>query len=411
VKSKNNIITVLDIGTTKIVCLIAIGNNNNDIRIIGASTQLANGFKAGVVTNLKQAEYSVASAIESAEKMANEQVSKVVVSLCSGQINSSINSSTVHISNHPINDRDIGKVISQALEQYNKSNEDIIHYFPLEYSIDNQNGIKDPSQMFGNNLTCKIHLISAPSGTILNLANCLARCQLDTEDFIVAPYASAVACLTADETELGALIIDLGGTTSSFAIYSDNNFIYTDSVPIGGFHITSDIAQCFSINLSQAERIKILHGNVISTSFDEHKIIEIPASNDEWSEQEISSLKVKDLSSVIKPRTEEIFEMIKHKLDQASFKRNIPKRIILTGGACQLHGLKELASYVLGGQVRIASPKNLIGLPEQYRGPAFSTAIGMLNIINENLVKTDILAGNEHEGSIKKIFKKLFKWM
>ncbi len=410
-KSKNNIIAILDIGTTKIVCLVAIGSPNNEIKVIGSSTQIANGFKGGVVTNLKQAENSVVSAIEAAEKSAGEQVNKVVVSLCCDKINSTIISSTVNTAGHPISERDIGKVISQGLEQSSRNTDDIIHYFPLEYSIDGQNGIKDPSSMFGNNLSCRLHLVSSPSGSVLNLANCLARCQLDIEDFIVSSYASSMACLTPDEMELGALLIDIGGTSSSFSIYHDHNFIYTDSIPIGGFHITSDIAQCFSINLTQAERIKILHGNVISTSFDEHKIIEITSSTDnDWADNEAISIKIKDLANVIRPRSEEIFEFIKNKLEQAGFKRNIPKRVVLTGGASQLLGLKELASHIMGGQVRIAMPKNLIALPEEYKGPAFSTAIGMLHIINDNLNKADILASNDNESSVKKYFKKMFKW-
>jgi cell division protein FtsA len=395
---------VLDIGTSKIVALVALASGNNDIKIIGSAIQLASGFKSGIVTDLKMAEHSVIKTIEEAEKSSGERIDKIVVSVCNNNINSSIIKSSVPIhANSPINSRDIGRVIRQGLEQFKKDNQDIIHYFPLEYDIDGQNGIKDPLSMYGKELTTHIHLISTPTGSIINLANCIARCHIDVEDFILSSYASAVSCLNEDDKSLGSILIDIGATITSFSIYDNNNFIFTDTIPVGGSNITSDISQCFSLNFKQAERIKILYGNVISTSMDEHETIEFSDNKDNSFENKV--IKVRHLSNVIKPRTEEIFEMIIAKLKKAGIWKYRPRRIILTGGTSQLQGIKDLASYTLGGQVRVGAPKPISGLSSEYKGPAFSTAIGMIRIINDNLIKSDLLVDNE-----KGFFAKLFKW-
>lgn len=405
--SKHNLITILDIGTTKIVCLAAI-NDANIIRIIGSGTQLADGFKNGVITDLKQAEDSIISAVESAEKSAKHSLNKVVVSISGNNISSNFTQAELYLTNHPINERDIAKVINLALEQFDSTNSDIIHYFPVNYSIDKQEDIKDPIAMYGNLLSCRLHIISAPSNFILNLANCLARCQLDIEDFIITNYASAIACITKDEQKAGCLIIDLGGSITHFSLYENDQFIYADSINIGGVHITQDITQCFSIDMSQAERIKIIHGNIMTSSFDEHKVIELN-NDDEYFAGEYVTIKLSELTEVVKSRAEEILEIIREILSNTGY-LPLVKRIVLTGGGSQLIGIRELVVQIFNVRVRAANPKLFSGLPIEYQGPAMASALGMIKIVSDNLNILDVI--NEHkEGKIRLFFKQFFKWI
>ena len=406
-KSKNNIITVLDIGTTKIVCLVALISSNKNISVIAATNQLANGFKNGVIIDLKKAEHSIISAIERVEKHTSNSISKVFVSLSNANISSNTINSSINLTNHPITDRDVNKVIGQCLEQFNLPGNDVVHYFPLDYHIDQQGGIKDPTLMFGSHLSSDVHIVSSSSNSILNLANCLARCHLNIEDFIVSSYASSIACLTKDEMELGVLLIDIGGYNTSFSIFNKDNFIFSDVVALGGQHITADIAMCFGLNLIEAERIKIIHGNAVSTSFDENKIIEIIADLDN-PDSDISNIKMCDLSQVIRSRIEEIFDMIKTKLEKSAFNKNLPKRVVLTGGGSQMLGLKELAQHILNGQIRIAQPRYFEGVTEEFKGPSFATALGMLKIISDNLANLEFTAKNNKKNMFKSLFNKIF---
>jgi cell division protein FtsA len=405
VKSKHNIITALDIGTSKIVCLVADISSPQNIKVIAYNTHVASGFKDGMVTDLQQAEHSVISSIEAVEDIIENNIQKIIIGITSKDHSSMVINANVNVANHPITERDVNRVINLCIEECNKHNQEIIHYFPLAFSIDNQTGIKNPISLYGNNLSCKLHAITTPSSLILNLANCITRCQLDIEDFILSSYASTVACLTEDENDLGATVIDLGGTVSSYSVFHSNNIIHTNALKLGGNHITSDIAHGLSINFSDAERLKILYGNVLATSFEEHRVIELPPSHDKDSEP--IYIKYKELCDIIRPRVEEILEAIKEKMDAADFNKILAKRIVLTGGASQLHGIKDLAATIFEAHVRIGAAKPLKGLSAEYSSPAFSSAIGLLHLVAQKHAQGNAL---KHNNTSNNYFKKLFKW-
>ncbi len=412
--AKSNIIAILDIGTSKIVCLIALAKKNGDLRIMGWAVQASSGFKSGIVTDLKKAEATILKVIRDAEKSCSEHIGKLVVSICNNNLYSQlIKTSIVNGNNTAIGEKEILKITAQGLEQYKKEYYDVIHNFPLEYELDGQRGIVDPISMYGKELSATMHVISTPTVAILNIANCLARCQIEVEDFIVAPYAAAIACLNHDDMSIGCLLIDIGATITCVSIYDNNNFIFTDTLPLGGWHISSDIAQCFSLNFDHAERIKIIHGNVISTTLDEHKSFDLNELKDLDEETtERNFIKAKELSQVIKPRAEEIFEMVLHLLKKRNMWQHRHKRIILTGGSSSLQGMRDLAAYMLGGSVRLASAQSIHGMPihgipEEYKSTAFASAMGMLRIANNNRIKANVLAMKHKNNGI---FKKLLKW-
>jgi cell division protein FtsA len=405
-KSKYGIISVLDIGSTKIVCFVVRMDMAGNSEIIGIGHQISQGFRAGTITDIKLAETSILNCIETAEKMAQENIEKIIVNISGNRITSHHLVTHAAIGPSPITERDIGRIITQSLEQYSQPETDIIHTIPLDYSIDGTDGIKDPVRMVGKQLTGKLHLVTAPATSIVNLANCLARCQLSVADFIISPYAAGLACLTNDEMELGSAVIDMGGGTTSFALFKSGNMIYADSIAVGGKHVTSDIARGLSTDMVNAERIKTLYGNAICTNADHKEMINVPYIGEE-DEMGMHHIPRALLAEIIAPRIEETLEMIKHQLDLSGFASLVGQNIVITGGASQLLGLKELAGRILGKHVRIGYPKALEGLAESTKGTAFSTAIGMVQFASSKVshAQYDLHEQNEKKGRVSKLIR------
>jgi cell division protein FtsA len=223
-------------------------------------------------------------------------------------------------------------------------------------------------------------VVTASSTPILNLANCLSRCQVDIEDIIIAPFASAMACLTADEMALGAIIIDMGGSTTSFAIFQSGDIVFTGGVPLGGGHVTSDIAMMLATNITVAERIKTLYGNAYVNLTDKDAMIDVEAIDNDGYQKEPNYISKTYLSNIIQPRLEEIFELIHEQIHASGYDKLINNRIILTGGASQILGLKELATQIFNKPTRIARPLDIEGLHD-HNNNAYACAIGILKFV------------------------------
>ena len=408
-KSKYGTISILDIGSTKVVCLVVRMDTSGNSEVIGIGHQISQGFKAGAITDIKLAETSILNTIEAAEQMAEENIDKIIVNI-SGKIVS------LHLTTHapltatPIMERDIARIILQTIEQSSRADMEVIHTVPLEYTIDGTEGIKDPVGMVGKQLTGKLHLVTTPATSVVNLANCLARCQLRVADFIVSPYAAGLACLTEDEKSLGCVVIDMGGGNTSFAIFKDGAMLYADSIPVGGKHVTSDIARGLSTDLQNAERIKTLYGHAIATSADYKEMINVPyiGEDDEAGMHHIPRAVLVD---IITPRLEETLEMVRDRISSSGFDYITGRNIVITGGASQLMGLKELAGQVLGKHARIGYPRSLEGMAESTKGTAFSTAIGMVLYAAGKVSQSEYDLHDQHEkkGRIAKITKWLQK--
>ena len=226
-KIRNGLIASLDIGSTKVVCLIARLDNFGGINIVGIGHQVSHGISAGVVTDIQALETSVLGAINAAENMAGENIERVLVNLSGGKPTSTALNLEIPINSEHISERDITRIINMGMDQCKQADRTIIQCIPVEYTIDGQSGIKDPKGMFGNQLGAKLLIISVSSTTIANLTNCLARCHLDIDDFIVSSYASGIGCLTDDEKELGATIIDMGGSCTNIGVFwSWHSYLY-----------------------------------------------------------------------------------------------------------------------------------------------------------------------------------------
>jgi cell division protein FtsA len=254
---------------------------------------------------------------------------------------------------------------------------EVLHAIPVSYAIDNARGIRDPRGMYGDRLGVELHLVTAGAGAVRNLRTCIRRCHLDVEGFIAAAYAAGLASLVPDEMELGATVIDMGAGTTSIAVFIEGKMVFTDTLPVGGAHVTKDIASGLTTPLTHAERMKTLYGSALPDIADERELIDVPQIGEDNSEHP-NHVPKSLLTGIIQPRIEEIFELVRSRLEAGGFDRIAGRRVVLTGGASQLQGVRDLAQLVLDKQVRLARPATIAGLPEAANGPGFAVAAGLL---------------------------------
>ena len=379
-KRKKNTFTAIDIGGSKVCCAIArlderaVGEN---LKIIGLGYQVSKGIKNGVITNLQELENSILNAVHSAEQMAGDTIQDVYVNLAASCTQSHTVDVELELKGQVVDDRQIRHLLALGRACFKNPQLQIIHVLPIAYALDNVEGIKDPRGLVGQKLTASLHILSAQLSLMQNIANCIGRCHLDVCGFVVSPYASGLSTLDEDELELGVTVIDLGGSNSSIASFLDGALVHIDSIPIGGAHITSDIARGLSTPLMQAERLKTLYGTTIISSADDRESISIPQLGDGM--HPITTQVSKSiLTQIIRARAEEILELIWSNLQHSGMDRLVCQRVVLTGGCSQLPGMRELAATIWGKQIRIGYPKGIFGASDVVSTPMFATCGGLL---------------------------------
>ena len=376
---RNGLIAALDIGTTKVCCFIARPTDDQGLRVVGIGHQASRGLRGGAFTDLEGAEVTIRATVEAAERMAGENISHVTVNVSGGKPRSKLIAYEVSVSGHEIGDADLRRFLDPGgLGCEVPDDHEVIHAIPVGYSIDGCRGVRDPRGLFGQRLGVNLHLITAASGALRNLATGINRCHLEISGKAVSPYASALGCLVEDETALGVTLVDMGGGTTSIAVFFDSELVFTDCIPVGGVHVTNDLARGLSTPLAQAERMKTLYGSCLPSQSDDRQPIEVPPISDDGT-GEPGHVPRSMLVSIIGPRLEETFEIVRARLEEAGFDKVAGRQLVLTGGASQMAGAAELAGMILDKQVRIARPRSIEGLPEAATGPAFSTCAGLLH--------------------------------
>lgn len=359
------------------MCVIANVNGDNQPKVIGFGHHICEGVKGGIIIDIKKAEKSILAALNAAEKMAGETIEEAYVNISGSGIRSQHINIETKISGQEVTYKDIDLMVNKGMEIFENSETEIIQALPLTYRIDDTDGIKDPIGMFGQSISTNLHVVTASSTSVRNLRNCLAKCHVNVKDFIVSSYASGLACLTPDEMDIGVTLLDIGAGNTSIAIFADGYPVYFDSVPVGGTHITRDIALGLSVSVPFAERLKVIHGSAISTETEDNDLIEL--SDEETDDNTINkSISKSELTAIIKPRVEEILEMAKSNLEKSGLYGVSGNKVVITGGTSQLQGIKEVCSFIFNKHTRIAKPQELIGMPESAKGAAFATSIGML---------------------------------
>lgn len=377
-------IVALDIGSSKVACLIGEHSEANEagqglIRISGFGHQLSEGLVAGQVVDMRKAEDSIRAAVDAAERMAGMEVRNVVIGISANHVTSDVREASVPITGQPVSHEHMASALRLAYEEFWLEDHEILHAIPIGYGIDGHYGINDPTGMYGEVLSVQMHLISAPAGPIRNLLTCIEQCHLQCEKPVVTPYASALSTLLQDEIDLGVLHIDMGGGTTSASVFYEGQPIFTTIVPVGGRHITNDIAHGLNVSLTAAERIKTLYGSALATPQGEREQFEVPVMGGDY-----QTLPRSDLTNIIRPRLEETFEMVNERLLASGMAHLAGRRVVVTGGAAQLNGAPELAQTILEKQPRLAVPMRLTGLPEAAAGPSFAACAGLLNYAGRN---------------------------
>lgn len=380
------VVTVLDLGSTKTVCIIARMVPNDTGRflvgrthqgeVIGIGHTRSQGVKSGVLVDLDAAERAIRHAVEAAERMAGVTVDSMIVNLSAGRPNSIVCSASLSLKDKPVSQHEIDQVLRAAIARAARTNRHVVHLLPLDHTLDGERGIVDPRGMIGSELSLNMHLLSADVAPVRNLELAINRAHLSIETLVSTPYASALATLVDDELELGCACVDMGGGTTSIAIFSERRFVHTETIPLGGHHVTMDVARGLSCRLEDAERLKVMQGSVIATSVDDRDIIQVAAMDDDRNggHQIPRSL----LNRIVAARVEETLEMLRERINRSGYSSVVGKRVVLTGGAAQLGGLADMARRTLGRNVRIGRPLGVRGLPAAAKGPAFSTAIGLM---------------------------------
>lgn len=392
---KGEVFAALDIGSSKIACFIARSEGESPPRVIGIGHQLAEGVRHGSVANMEALQHAISSAVATAEQMAGETLQRVVVNVAGSQLRSHTVNIELPLNGREVTEGDLQRILAQGQAMVPEDAQghpmELVHTIPVTYALDHQKSIRDPIGMTGSMLHAQLHLVAASFGPVRTLITAIARCHLDVEKLVAAPYASGLACLVEDEMDLGSLIIDMGAGTTSFAVFFEGSAVYTDGIPVGGAHVTNDIARGLTTSLSHAERLKTLYGNAIPSAMDEREIIDVPQVGEEAPEN-ANHIPKSHLIRIIQPRLEEIFELVKAKMDKSGFAEMAGRRVVLTGGASQLPGVRELAQRVLDKQVRLGRPlrvarpvhpggktgPSFTGLAEATSGPAFATTAGLL---------------------------------
>ena len=370
------LVAAIDVGSSKVVCLVACEDENGGQRILGAGQQASRGVLSGTVVNMEAAEHSVASAVTRAEEFAGETLRRVWVSVSGGQPRSDTVSVDVSIAGHEVGDADLRRVVHKTRQAAHHPSRELLHAIPVGYAIDGSHGIRDPRGMVGERLGVRVHLVSSERGPVANLETCIGRCHLDITGHAASACAAALGCLVEDEMEMGVTVIDFGGGTTDLAMFMEGECVHVDSIPVGGQHITSDIAEALSTPAETAERIKTLHGSVLSFESDNHETFEIPLIGER--DGAVRVITQAELTAIIRPRVEHMLQMLKHRLGAEEFAQQAARRLVLTGGGSQFQGLGELAARHLGRQVRPGHPIWLKGLDRRISGPAFTACAGLL---------------------------------
>ncbi len=388
---------VLDIGTTKIACLIGRVESDGTPRVLGFGWQRGQGVRAGGIIDIEQAEKAIRAAVGAAEEMADTRLRSVTVNLSCGQPESRLFNVRWPVGGRAVTENDVRRVILEGRARAASEGRHIIHALPLSFACDETMDVTDPRGLFCDTLSARLHVVDALGTSLRTLTACLQRCDLGIAELVSSPMAAGIATLVEDEKQLGATVLDMGGGTTGMAVFHEGQLLHTCQIPIGGVHVTNDIARLLSTPLTHAERLKTLYGSARSIPDDEREMLPVKLVGE--AEHQIAKVPRTAVVGIITPRLEETFEMVRERLD--SFGTSAGARVVLTGGASQMSGVREMAAAILERQVRVGKPMQVRGLPASASGAAFATAVGLLAWAGgEGRALVDIDLDAEHSGGL-----------
>lgn len=370
---KEEILVGLDIGTTKIACIIGEVTDEG-VDIIGIGSHPSVGLRKGVVINIDATINSIKKAVEEAELMAGCEINSVYAGIAGGHIKGFNSHGIVAVKDKEVRPADLARVVDAARAVAIPMDREVIHVIPQEYIIDDQDGIRDPVGMSGVRLEAKVHIVTGSVTSAQNIVKCANSCGLDVADIVLEQLASADAVLSDDEKELGVAVVDIGGGTTDIAIFAGGSLVHTAVLSVGGNHITNDIAVGLRTPMAEAERIKQRYGCAMTSRVNEDETIEVPSVGGR--PPRVLSRHI--LAEIIEPRCEEIFAFVAREIRSSGFEELMASGVVITGGTTILEHMPELAEEVLGMPVRRGLPKGVGGLVDVVRNPKFSTGVGLV---------------------------------
>lgn len=373
-KDEKKLVVSLDIGTSKVVAIIAAVSMLEEIEVIGVGWEPSRGLKKGVVVDIENTIASIQKAVEKAEKMAGCQAVGVYAGIAGAHIRSLNSNGIVAIKDNEVTHEDIDRVIDAAQAVAIPTDQKLLHILPQEYTIDGQGGIRDPIGMSGVRLEARIHMVTGAASAVQNIEKCIKRCGLEVDDIILQQLASSAAVLTEDERNLGVCLCDIGGGTTDIAVFVDGSVHHSAAISIAGHQVTNDIAIALTTPTKDAEDLKIRFACALTQLADANEQIEVPSIGD----KPPRTLTRQTLAEVVEPRYEELFSLIYEELDRAGMLGKIGAGIVLTGGGSKLSGALELAEEIFNVPVRLAFPNKISGLKDIVRNPIYSTGIGLI---------------------------------
>lgn len=370
---KDNLIVGLDIGTTK-VCAVVGEVTDDGVDVIGIGSNASRGMRKGVIVNIEATVDSIKRAVEEAELMAGCDIHSVYAAISGSHIRGDNSHSIVSVKNKIINEKDIERVIDGASAVVMPMDREIIHVIPQEFIVDNQDGITEPLGMAGVKFEANVHIVTASVSCMQNIIKCANRCGLNVNDIVLGPLASAEASLSEDEKELGVVVIDIGGGTTDMVIYAGGSIAHTAVIPIGGNHVTNDLAVGLRTPAIEAEKIKQKHGCALAELVQKDETIDVPSVGGR--KPRVLSRQI--LAEIIEPRVEEVFALVKKEIARSTLEDHIASGVVLTGGASVMEGTPELAEQVFDFPVRRATPRSIGGLVDVVKSPMYATGVGLV---------------------------------
>ena len=402
-KDNRDLLVGLDIGTSKVVALVAELGPDGQFNVVGVGQTASKGLKKGVVVNIEATVQSIQKALEEAEVMADRQIVQVFTGIAGNHIVSFNSSGMVAIRDKEVSPGDVERVLETAKAINIPTDQQILHILVQEFIIDGQEDVREPIGMSGLRLEVKVHIVTGAVSAAQNIVKCVRRCGLEVNDLILQPLASSLAVLTEDEKELGVVLVDIGGGTTDIAIYCQGSIRHTAVIPIAGDQITNDIAMALRTPTIDAEYLKIQHGIARQDMADPAAMIEVPGVGD----REPRPMSKQALAAVIEPRVEELFALVRGLVRDSGYEDMVSSGIVLTGGTSLMPGMVELAEQVFLRPARIGVPEYRGHLHEVLRSPRFATSIGLLMEGQAQLLRGRRVS---QSGALQSVISRMKEW-
>jgi len=404
VKEDKNLIVGLDIGTSKIVAIVAELQPEGTLKVIGLGQHVSRGLKKGVVINIDSTVNAIQRAIEEAELMADCKISTVFTGIAGSHVRSLNSHGMVKIKDAEVTQMDVDRVIETARAIALPSDQQILHILTQEFIIDGQEDVREPLGMSGMKLEVKVHIVTGAVAAAQNIVKCIKRCGLEVSDLILQPLASSMAVLTEDEKELGVCLVDIGGGTTDIAVFKQGAIRHTAVVPIAGDQITNDVAVAFRTPTQSAEEIKVKHGCSLRQLAEPREMVEVPGVDG----REPRQLSVQTLAEVIEPRVVELYEFVLSELRRSGMEEMIASGIVITGGSSMMRGMVELGEEIFHMPVRLGLPRYVGGLSEVVSNPRYATGVGLVLMGKQQVERH--LQGQMDTSSFGRVFDRMKSW-